>query len=583
LLEQQLAWVGARLDEVPTASQWRRLLERVERAYDDADTVHARLERDLRNAAAEMAEVYTDLRAITETQIAAERDRLRVVIDALHEGLFLLDAEGRVLVSNLSAATTIGLSFRDLKNRRILELFRPGGGEEQAAEGFLADLVGSGAAYSDEGAELVAADGRVIPVSLLVVPVQGPSGPTGAVVSFLDVTERNEARSALLASEDRFRRLFDRTPVASWELDLSQVVDIAATARLRPGATQDMAAVAHVARRMTITAVNPAALELFDADGETGLIGPFNTALMVEESVPAMLELASAIKARRPRAAVEVVGRSLKGRPLELLVELAASHADGATPYDRLVVTFTDIAHRKEEERRMEELIRLKDEFIATVSHELRTPLAGVVGSAGLLVNNGHELSPVEAAELIGFIHDNGRELSHIIEDLLVGARADIGSLTVNPQPVDIEREVMGVTGALARVLRDRSVFVEPGPAVEAIVDPVRFRQILRNLLTNAARYGGRRVWIRTRPAGDQIRLTVEDDGPGVPDHESETIFAPYQSSATRPGAAGSVGLGLTVSRQLARLHGGDLVYRRENGRSVFELRLPLRVDAGAA
>jgi signal transduction histidine kinase len=105
--------------------------------------------------------------------------------------------------------------------------------------------------------------------------------------------------------------------------------------------------------------------------------------------------------------------------------------------------------------------------------------------------------------------------------------------------------------------------------------DPTRTRQIVRNLLTNALRYGGTEVVIEARSDDAVTVLSVRDDGVGLPQSEWTRIFEPYQRAHDRPTQPASIGLGLTVSRQLARAMGGDLTYRASETGSVFELTLP--------
>jgi signal transduction histidine kinase len=108
-----------------------------------------------------------------------------------------------------------------------------------------------------------------------------------------------------------------------------------------------------------------------------------------------------------------------------------------------------------------------------------------------------------------------------------------------------------------------------------ALCDPARLRQVLRNLLTNAERYGGPNVAVVVDTEGDDsVVVDVVDDGPGIPPHDWDRIFEPYQRAHEAPGQPDSVGVGLAISRQLATLMGGTLDYRYD-GRSVFRLRLP--------
>jgi signal transduction histidine kinase len=102
----------------------------------------------------------------------------------------------------------------------------------------------------------------------------------------------------------------------------------------------------------------------------------------------------------------------------------------------------------------------------------------------------------------------------------------------------------------------------------------VRLRQILRNLVSNAIRYGGDHIDVGVARANGHIHITVEDDGAGIPEGQWEQVFEPYARAHDRAEQPSSVGLGLTVSRKLARLMGGDLAYRHEGG-SVFDLSLP--------
>ena len=113
-----------------------------------------------------------------------------------------------------------------------------------------------------------------------------------------------------------------------------------------------------------------------------------------------------------------------------------------------------------------------------------------------------------------------------------------------------------------------------PGDVV-AVGDPSRVRQIVRNLLSNAVRYGGSDITIEGDVGGARAWLRVSDDGEGVPEGDRDRIFEPYHRLRQDAGQPGSVGLGLSVARNLARLMDGDLTYDHLQGRSVFQLDLP--------
>ena len=221
----------------------------------------------------------------------------------------------------------------------------------------------------------------------------------------------------------------------------------------------------------------------------------------------------------------------------------------------------------------LEELVRSKDELIASISHEFRTPLTAVVGFSQLLQDEDSNLSPAERAEMIRSIVDESVDLTNIVEDLLTAAKAEARTLTVVHVAVDLRVQTEQVLETLDQPTREQIEVT--GSSVRAIGDPGRVRQILRNLISNALRYGGDRIRVSIVGAESTARVLVSDDGPGIPRKERERIFESYQRAHEKPGVTASMGLGLTISRQLARLMDGDLTYRQKTGVNIFELLLP--------
>lgn len=231
---------------------------------------------------------------------------------------------------------------------------------------------------------------------------------------------------------------------------------------------------------------------------------------------------------------------------------------------------------REDQRERLEELVRSKDEFVASVSHELRTPLTAVLGFALELQERREGPANTEEEELVDLIAREADEVANLVQDLLVAARAEIGAVTWAPSLLDLRREVDTVMSRLRPLPKEADI--EGTGTVWA--DPGRLRQILRNLLSNALRYGGPRVEIVLANHGEQASIQVRDDGSGIPEDDQAKVFDPYFRGKQGSRQPVSVGLGLYVSRQLARLMGGDLVYRYENDQSVFELWLPSRPQA---
>jgi signal transduction histidine kinase len=217
-------------------------------------------------------------------------------------------------------------------------------------------------------------------------------------------------------------------------------------------------------------------------------------------------------------------------------------------------------------EREAEERSRI----VAAISHELRTPLTGVVGFANLLLEG--DITPEESRELIMAVGAQARSMAGIVEDLLTVVRVERGTITLERKPVRLGE-------VLAELLRwsfddngtVRSVGLEGNGT--ALADAARVVQIVRNLLSNAFRYGGPGVRVVIAETGDRVAVEVRDGGPAIPEADRESIFEDYARSAG--AVSGSTGLGLSIARELARRMAGDLAYHHDGIESVFTLTLP--------
>jgi signal transduction histidine kinase len=218
-----------------------------------------------------------------------------------------------------------------------------------------------------------------------------------------------------------------------------------------------------------------------------------------------------------------------------------------------------------------------RSQLLGSVSHELRNQLTGVMGMIDLALDKDIVPTQDEVRDLIILARREAADATGIIEDLLTASRMESNVLDVATEPVDLDLEVAKVVdhypteGMTIRHTGPRS-------GVVALADQVRLRQVLRNLLSNAVRYGGKSIAISVVPDGAKVHIQVADDGPGVPAGEEETIFLPYRRAANTPRHKSSVGLGLWISRRLAKAMGGDLTYRHADGQTVFEFTLPVYI-----
>jgi signal transduction histidine kinase len=224
--------------------------------------------------------------------------------------------------------------------------------------------------------------------------------------------------------------------------------------------------------------------------------------------------------------------------------------------------------------RRLAELEAARAQTIGVVSHELRNHLTGVIGVTELITGPGVVLELDEIKELLVLAHHQAVEAGDVIDDLLTASRAERGVLDVALVPADLGAEADLVLRRFGVEGHSIPLDLPEGP-VWATADPHRFRQVLRNLIGNADRYGGANVTVSIVRAGRVASVVVADDGDGVHPADEASIFLPYRRSRDKEPAPGSTGLGLWIARNLSRRMGGDLTYQRRSGLTVFEVTLP--------
>jgi signal transduction histidine kinase len=226
-----------------------------------------------------------------------------------------------------------------------------------------------------------------------------------------------------------------------------------------------------------------------------------------------------------------------------------------------------------------------KATFLATMSHELRTPLNAIIGYSELLqARISGELNG-QQEQHIHRIEGAARHLMGLIEGILNFARLEAGKEQVHVTDVDVtqlDEEVVALVEPLAKAKGLEIRLSSEGGLPRIRTDLPKVRQILLNLLSNAVKFTKHgHVTLRPRADSNNMSWTVTDTGIGIAPGDLERIFQPFQQGGeTAVGRAAGTGLGLTVSRQLARLLGGDVTVESTTGSgSTFVLRLPLRPD----
>ncbi len=248
-----------------------------------------------------------------------------------------------------------------------------------------------------------------------------------------------------------------------------------------------------------------------------------------------------------------------------------------------VIFVYRELLVRQHRQRELEgrldserELGRAREEFIANASHELRTPLTGITGLAMLLAEDPAISESDGASELLNLIISESGDLARMIEDLLTTARLDAGALHYNFEDIEINDEVSEVVEPMNRSGAEISVRCDPG-FVRA--DRLRIRQVLRNLLSNAQKYGGANIEVQGRVEGRTYVCSVSDDGPGIPSEVADRLFQRFVHQGNDTAVTGSVGLGLSIVHALLQGMGGSITHARTDGKTRFTVRLPLVIE----
>ena len=234
----------------------------------------------------------------------------------------------------------------------------------------------------------------------------------------------------------------------------------------------------------------------------------------------------------------------------------------------------------QESVRRLQEVDRLKNDFVGTVSHELRTTVTAIAGFADLLVDQWAALPEDTRKDFLRRVSRNAGSLRLLVDDMLDVTRIDRLALSVIPERVDLSAVVTSVTEQMAAILEQHELVVAVPPGVHAWADARAVERILANLLSNAAKYSpaGGKVYVRLDTAGDRALLVVEDEGPGIPPEERGRIFARFYRGETE-GARRTrgAGVGLAIVQELVeRLEATVVVDDAPSGGARFTVAFPI-------
>jgi PAS domain S-box-containing protein len=355
----------------------------------------------------------------------------------------------------------------------------------------------------------------------------------------------------LLASEARYRRLFNENPIPMWVYDpmTLRFLDVNDSAVDHYGYTREEFL------SMSVLDIRPA------------------------EDIPALLASLTKEDGRDFSR-----HRTKDGSIIDVEI---LSHPIGSEEMGARVVTVIDVTQRRRTEQelrhafeaeraaasRLRDLDEMKNTFLTAVSHELRTPLAAVLGSALTLQRLRLDLTELDQADLIQAVAVNARKLERMLADLLDLDRLTRGVVRAQRAAAELGSLVKGVVEN-SDIAGNRPIHVETHQMVFPVDGP-KVERILENLLANAVKYTpeGTPVWISIKRIPEGALICVEDAGPGVPPEERTAVFQPFHQGPNRSEHAPGVGVGLSLVAKFAELHGGRAwVEERAGGGSSFRV-----------
>ncbi len=514
----------------------------------------------------------------TEQTLREASDRLRRILEHIHDALIIDDIDGRLVFANDRFLAMFGFDRSEVGSLRLEDYVAPEHRE------LLRDRHGRRVRGEEVPTQFeyigLHRDGRRMWVEVDIVPVLDDGGMViGTQSALRDVTDRKLAEDALRASEE----------TARWRAEeLEKLMDVVPTAIW----------VAHDPECRTITG-NRAARHFYDARGGRNVsAGPVggdqdgthrffrDGAELTPDTLPMREAAAKGIEIRD--AELQVLLPS--GRTITILGN-ATPLFDADQRTRGCIGAFMDITERKRLEQELRqnaeqlaEANRLKDEFIATVSHELRTPLNAMLGWAELL--RERRLGAAAEARALQVISSNARRQAQLIEDLLDMSRIVAGKLRLDPRPIDPTLPVAAAIEAVLPSAAAKGVAVRPPAAtaeVRVFADAARLQQVVWNLLTNAVKFTphGGEVRVDIHPRAGEVDVIVRDTGIGIRPEFLPHVFDRFRQADSRSTRThGGLGIGLSIVRHLVEAQGGHVRAESggENQGSTFVVTLPVQI-----
>ena len=546
--------------------------------------------------------------------IARQVRRTEEMIAGMPDGVMLVDADGRVVFINPAAQKFLGTSVVgvEIDQQASTYGFRTDEGREMhAREVPAAQALSRGHAVHDVAMRIAREDGRSVAVSMSATPFREDHRISGVIVTFRDTTERRRLEEEMQLQAERAQILADAGTFFASNIDpvwvtqaiaerVAEVLGDWAAVILKTNGSNELRVASIHHRDMASLGLAWSYIYRQPLTVGEGLIGQ-----VVSTGFPSLTSnlAAPSMGARESSStyhAVQMKLASLLILPLrtrrEILGALViAAHDPARQMNDEKLPLAEELAERAalavenaklytdqvEARRKVEDLSRLKDEFLSIASHELRTPVTSIKGYTQLAKTLIMENDLATSEEYLDVALDQIDRMSRLILELLDVSRIETGRLEIRREPIQWSTFVRDVVHRHHTAISDRRFHLDV-PDDESLVsgDRDRLQQVLGNLLENAVKYSpdGSEIYVTVKSEGDRIVTAVCDRGIGIPTDELALVFERFhrgrQVSSTNYGG---LGLGLYITKQIVERHGGSIwVESREGIGTTFHFALPV-------
>ncbi len=485
-----------------------------------------------------------------------QEERLRLLLASTAEAIYGIDTSGRCTFCNPSCVRMLGYeSSEKLLGQEMHLLIHPRGldGVVDSADECLtyrAFQVDEELHGDDE--LLLKADGTTFRAEVWSHPVVKAGRSVGAVVTFLDVTDRKVAGETLQQSEARFRDTFENAAVG----------------------------VAHVDLEGRWLRVNDRLCQIIGYSSDELLHESVQNVTHPDDVDKALANFHRLLQHEISHETKENRFLRKDGQPVWIQLTASVSRDRFNHPL-YLIVIIQDITERKHVEDQIRRSVKQRDEFLAMMSHELRNPLSAARTATTLLATEGVD-SQIEA-EARRVLNRQMAHMTRLVDDLLDVSRFTTGKLQMQKESIDLHQVIREAVEAVSAVEVASDVKVRIAFSNEPLwvrADSHRMQQAVGNLVTNAIKYSmsGEQVFVRAESDGDQALIRVIDNGIGIAPEMLNNIFEMFvQSESTLDRSCGGMGLGLTLVRLVILAHQGTVeAHSAGSGLgSEFQVRLP--------